>query len=101
MADGNKPTHRVICKQTDSRQDRYHNIGVAWAKRGDDGRTIISIRLLPLLDGARVVQAESLLLVPNDSDASPRRGGQGGKAEPSPADPGPADDPGPDDEIPF
>lgn len=96
MADGNKPTHRVICKQTDSRNDRYHNIGVAWAKRGDDGRTIISIRLLPLLDGARVVQAESLLLVPNDSDGR-ARGGQGGKA-----DPGPTDDPGPDgDDIPF
>lgn len=96
MADDRKPGYRVIAKLTDARTDRFHNIGVAWAKRTDRG-TLLTIRLSPFCDGAALVKAEALMVVPYNDNAKPEN------AQPAPRDNGNADDdiPVEDDDIPF
>lgn len=72
MADDRRPGYRVIAKLTDARTDRFHNVGVAWAKRTERG-TLLTIRLSPFCDGAALVKAEALMVVPyRDNDAPPR-----------------------------
>lgn len=82
----NKPSHRIIAKQTDARNDRFENIGVAWRKV-TDGREVISLRFNRFLNGAALTTAESVLLVPNEDDR-PKRGREPGDDY----DPGPSDD---------
>lgn len=92
MAD--KPTHRVIAKMTDSRVDRWENVGVGWLTRRDDGTSVLSLKLSPFTDGAALVRADGLLVVPYDQR---KAGGERGQTAP-PADNAPM--PG-DDDIPF
>ena len=81
MADISKaPSHRLVCKATDRREDRYENIGVAWAKKGDDGRTIVSIKFNPFLDPAKVLAAASVLLVPAGDTRTKAAPGASGNA---------------------
>lgn len=60
----------------------------------------MTLKFSPFTDGAALVKAASVLVVPYQQQASePTRGGSGGHSAPDPG--GPSDDPGPDDDIPF
>lgn len=60
----NKPNFRVIAKATNRRDDRFDNVGVAWSTRKDDGSVVISIKFSRFANGAALVMADSVLLVP-------------------------------------
>lgn len=93
--DSNKPNMRMIAKRTDSRQDRYSDVGVAWTKKDDDGRTIVSIKLNPFVSGELLQSAASLLLVPFER-ARPAPGATGdAPADPAYGAPPPGDDDAP------
>lgn len=91
MADNNRPTHRIIAKMTDSRQDRYETVGVCWQKERDEGGQLISVRLSPFVDGAKLALASSVLIVPNDDDATKAKRAAGPRTGRQPGD----DDDGP------
>lgn len=97
MAEGNKPTFRAIAKLTDSRNERFENIGVAWGKVRDDGTRVINIKLSPFVDGAKLAQAESFLLVPYEGKKQEAGGNKNAAPPTDSGDPGPNDD----DDIPF
>lgn len=93
MAD--KPTHRIIAKMTDSRTDRWENVGVGWLTRRDDGTSVLSLKLSPFTDGAALVRADGLLVVPYEQRKS---GGAGERGQAPPLDSSPMPS---DDDIPF
>lgn len=97
MAEGKKPTFRAIAKLTDSRNERFENIGVAWGKVREDGTRVINIKLSPFVDGAKLAQAESFLLVPYEGRKAESAAGDNKAPPPDNNDPGPTDD----DDIPF
>lgn len=86
MAANNKPTHRIIAKQTDARNERFENVGVAWQKENEDGRPVVSLKFNRFCNVAALADAASILLVPNDDDR--RRGREPGDDD---GDPGPDD----------
>lgn len=93
MAD-NKPTHRIIAKLTDSRNDRYHDVGVAWRKVDDEGREIVSLRFNPFVASQALVGAVSVMLVPWERDGQKSGGGRRSAYGDAPPD---DDAPPPDD----
>lgn len=60
----NRPNFRIVAKKTERRTDRFEGVGVAWAKKNEEGRTVITLKFSPFIDGNALVTAEAVLLVP-------------------------------------